>query len=179
MTVVSPGIYGDEILVDGMPVGNIFQFLWNVVVSSSFQFVGVLLTFLLHNTHASKSGSMVGLGMTLLNFGYHIGREESGTTDDSDTGYMVPANSDNDDPDGGDDDGTDGSWFPFLSDPGRGAGDGEEHWVALFLMMLGWLVIVKAVADYARAKRTEMIIQSRPESERLESQADREMALFG
>ncbi|KAF9975630.1 hypothetical protein BGZ73_000644 [Actinomortierella ambigua] len=187
MTVVSPGIYGDEILVDGMPVGNIFQFLWNVVVSSSFQFVGVLLTFLLHNTHASKSGSMVGLGMTLLNFGYHIGREESGVTEDSDTGYMVSPYHDSDDggETGGDDD---GPWWSFFGDPQDGsqdsqprlgAGDGEEHWVALFLMMLGWLVIVKALADYARAKRTEMIIQARPESERLESQADREMAVYG
>ncbi|KAG0224229.1 hypothetical protein BGW41_005176 [Actinomortierella wolfii] len=176
MTVVSPSIFGDEILVDGMPVGNFFQFLWNVVVASSFQFVGVLLTFLLHNTHASKNGSMVGLGMTLLNFGYHIGREGSIEYEDADTGYMVSPSTDDDDGGGI------GAWFPFFGDDSSGrsrrASDGEEHWVSLLLMLLGWMVIVKALADYARAKRTEMIIQARPESERLEMQADREMEAY-
>lgn len=30
----------DDILVDGMPVGNVFSFAWNLLVSMSFQFVG-------------------------------------------------------------------------------------------------------------------------------------------
>jgi len=92
MTVATPSVFGDEILVDGIPVGNLFQFAWNVVgkteiyateierdmliydpllisasitqipyfylsppiVAVSFQFLGVLLTYLLHNSHASK-----------------------------------------------------------------------------------------------------------------------------
>lgn len=29
MTVLSPSVFGDEILVSGMPVGNFFQFMWN------------------------------------------------------------------------------------------------------------------------------------------------------
>lgn len=94
MAVLSPSVFGDEILVNGMPVGNLFQFMWNAagkdkkkrksgrkkrvmfmrpccfrvvfansyfsisveqhLVAVSFQFIGVLLTYLLHNSHASK-----------------------------------------------------------------------------------------------------------------------------
>lgn len=43
-TVIAPsGPLGpDDILVDGMPVGNVFSFVWNLLVSMSFQFVGAL-----------------------------------------------------------------------------------------------------------------------------------------
>ena len=41
-TIVTPsGLIGpDDILVDGLPVGNLFSFLWSLLVSVSFQFVG-------------------------------------------------------------------------------------------------------------------------------------------
>lgn len=64
------------ILVEGMPVGSLFGFAWNllgkfsspytcislysyimimiIIVSASFQFVGFLLTYLLHTSHAAK-----------------------------------------------------------------------------------------------------------------------------
>lgn len=60
------------VLVEGLPVGNIFSFLWNLMgkayciyqqticmlmillVSASFQLVGFMLTYLLHTTHAAK-----------------------------------------------------------------------------------------------------------------------------
>ena len=40
-----------------------------MIVSVSFQFVGFLLTYVLHTTHAAKYGSRVGLGITLIQFG--------------------------------------------------------------------------------------------------------------
>ena len=46
--------------------------------------------------------------------------------------------------------------------------DLETHWVSMVLMMAGWMVLVKALAEYAIAKRTESIIKSRPENEDLE-----------
>lgn len=80
-----------------MPVGNVFSFAWNLLVSMSFQFVGAsmssrdeshsvrrgrstdfwsdhldagfLLTFILHTTHAAKNGSRAGLGITLIQLG--------------------------------------------------------------------------------------------------------------
>lgn len=43
-----------------------------VVVSFSFQFIGFLLTYILHTTHAAKYGSRVGLGITLIQFGFGL-----------------------------------------------------------------------------------------------------------
>ena len=38
----------------------------------SFQFVGFLLTYVLHTTHAAKYGSRAGLGVTLIQFGLNM-----------------------------------------------------------------------------------------------------------
>lgn len=73
-TVITPsGFLGpDDICVDGMPVGNFFSFAWNLLVSMSFQFVGFLLTYLLHTTHAAKNGSRAGLGVTMIQLGIYL-----------------------------------------------------------------------------------------------------------
>lgn len=47
--------------------------------------------------------------------------------------------------------------------------DIESHWVSLLLMIVGWLVIIKALAEYAYAKRTELVISARPADERAAS----------
>lgn len=57
-------------VVDALPTGSLFSFLWNMLVSISFQFVGFLLTYLLHTTHAAKLGSRAGLGVTLIQYGF-------------------------------------------------------------------------------------------------------------
>ena len=59
-------------IIEGLPTGILFSFLWNMLVSISFQFVGFLLTFLLHTTHAAKYGSRAGLGVTLIQYGFTI-----------------------------------------------------------------------------------------------------------
>ncbi|WWC69098.1 uncharacterized protein I206_103034 [Kwoniella pini CBS 10737] len=69
---LSSSMSGDEILIDGMPGGNFFGFFWNLIVSFSFQFVGFLLTYVLHTTHAAKYGSRVGLGMTMISIGLNL-----------------------------------------------------------------------------------------------------------
>ena len=38
----------------------------------SFQFVGFLLTYLLHTTHAARLGSRAGLGFTLIQYGFSL-----------------------------------------------------------------------------------------------------------
>ncbi|GAA5832839.1 hypothetical protein JCM11251_000499, partial [Rhodosporidiobolus azoricus] len=70
-TVITPGggFLEDDVIYDGLPVGNFFSFAWNLLVSMSFQFVGFLLTYLLHTTHAAKNGSRAGLGITLIQLG--------------------------------------------------------------------------------------------------------------
>ncbi|CAG8551336.1 4767_t:CDS:2, partial [Ambispora gerdemannii] len=71
-TIIAPGMSGDEIFVEGLPVGNVFSFVWNMLVSMSFQFVGFLLTYLLHTNHAAKNGSRAGLGFTLVQYGFYL-----------------------------------------------------------------------------------------------------------
>ncbi|KAL8283227.1 hypothetical protein RQP46_006005 [Phenoliferia psychrophenolica] len=73
-TIITPqGLLGpDDICVDGLPVGSPFGFAWNLLVSMSFQFVGFLLTYLLHTTHAAKNGSRAGLGITLIQLGFYL-----------------------------------------------------------------------------------------------------------
>lgn len=61
-----------EMIIEGLPSGTLFSFLWNMLVSISFQFVGFLLTFLLHTTHAAKYGSRAGLGVTLIQYGFAL-----------------------------------------------------------------------------------------------------------
>ncbi|KAF9121989.1 hypothetical protein BGW39_010124 [Mortierella sp. 14UC] len=198
MTVFSPSssgdsIFGDEILVDGLPVGNIFQFFWNIAVAACFQFLGVLLTYLLHNSHASRSGSMAGLGITLLNFGIQMrGGLGSMLGNANDTSLYNPDATYAYNPSIGevtqitkppatlsiDDTGYLGGPPPSSPYGGYGYGatadskemdwlqtDLESHWVSIVLMMAGWMVLVKALTEYAIAKRTETIIKSRPETE--------------
>src|SRR5437762_12124868 len=62
----------DEVYVDGLPVGSVFSFIWNGMISMSFQLVGFLLTYLLHTTHAAKNGSRAGLGITLVQYGFYM-----------------------------------------------------------------------------------------------------------
>ncbi|SCU92136.1 LAFA_0F08262g1_1 [Lachancea sp. 'fantastica'] len=66
------GMYSNEICFEGLPVGNAVNLLWNIIVSVSFQFVGFLLTYILHTSHAAKQGSRFGLGLTFLGYGYSM-----------------------------------------------------------------------------------------------------------
>lgn len=67
-----------ELPIDGLATGTLFSFLWNMLVSISFQFVGFLLTYLLHTTHAAKLGARAGLGLTLVQYGFALktGRDD-------------------------------------------------------------------------------------------------------
>ena len=42
----SPG----QIILDGLPTGTVFAFLWNMLVTITFQFIGFLLTYLILST---------------------------------------------------------------------------------------------------------------------------------
>jgi hypothetical protein len=62
-------LYYDEICVNGLPAGSVINFVWNCVVSASFQFFGFLLSYILHTSHAAKEGSRCGLGITFIALG--------------------------------------------------------------------------------------------------------------
>jgi hypothetical protein len=59
-----------DMVIDNLPTGTIFSFCWNLLVSISFQFIGFLLTYLLHTSHAARFGSRAGLGITLIQYGF-------------------------------------------------------------------------------------------------------------
>lgn len=61
-------------IVDDLPTGSWYLFAANVFISWFFQFIGFLFTYLLHTTHAAKYGSRVGLGLTLIQFGFYSRR---------------------------------------------------------------------------------------------------------
>ena len=58
-------------IIDDLATGSPWIFLINLFVSFFFQFVGFLLTYLLHTSHAGKFGSRAGLGLTLIQFGFY------------------------------------------------------------------------------------------------------------
>ncbi|EPQ26021.1 uncharacterized protein PFL1_06474 [Pseudozyma flocculosa PF-1] len=62
----------EDLIIEGLPVGNVFGFAWNMMVSMTFQFVGFLLTYLLHTSHAARCGSRAGLGITLIQYGFYL-----------------------------------------------------------------------------------------------------------
>lgn len=156
-----------EMIVDGLPTGTLFSFLWNMLISLSFNFVGFLLTYLLHTTHAAKYGSRAGLGVTLLQYGFALrNRDLAGAapaeeqqwpweiTEPSDplasepdptpTPSIVPTNGTSSS------DGQDGAMVPY-----------PQEWIAFFLMTLGWFLLLTSLLGYWRVKRWEhQILQS-------------------
>ncbi|KAJ5454579.1 uncharacterized protein N7458_005535 [Penicillium daleae] len=158
-TIVAPGISSDEVYVDGLPVGSVFSFVWNAMISMSFQLVGFLLTYLLHTTHAAKNGSRAGLGLTLVQYGFYMkgGSESSGGDTGSDQ-YVAPPdpNSHNFDPNSvGESAGGDGG--------GALSGITTSEWISYVLMIVGWFILIRAVSDFLRARRHEQLVLQSPD----------------
>ncbi|GJN76100.1 metal homeostatis protein bsd2 [Purpureocillium lilacinum] len=154
-TILAPGFGGfDEVYVDGMPVGSVFSFIWNGMISTSFQLVGFLLTYLLHSTHAAKNGSRAGLGITLIQYGFYM----KGTSENEPPqmngpdGYAAPPDPNSHDFDAGD----------VTEGGGSGAVTGGE-WMAYVLMVVGWFILIKSVAEFLKARRHEQLVMQSPD----------------
>ncbi|KAI9246831.1 hypothetical protein EDC94DRAFT_529325, partial [Helicostylum pulchrum] len=132
---------GDIILVEGIPVGSIFSFFWNLLgIIRKFSIFGFMLTYLLRTSHASKNGSRTGLDVSLVQMGFYI--RSRGTLEDD--GYFYSGQE------------TD-------SKASTKKEDGKDAYIIDYLlMMLGWFIIICALADYFRAKQMEKIICSEP-----------------
>ena len=155
---MAPGIGSDEVYVDGLPVGSIFSFVWNAMISMSFQLVGFLLTYLLHTTHAAKNGSRAGLGLTLVQYGFYMkGSSESSGTDGGGDQYVPPPdpNSHSFDPSSvGENGGSDGGAMSTIS---------TSEWISYVLMIVGWFILIRAVSDFLRARRHEQLVLQSPD----------------
>jgi hypothetical protein len=160
-TVLSPFSHtGDpnDVFVDGLLVGSIFSFVWNCLISMSFQLIGFLLTYLLHTTHAAKHGSRAGLGITLVQYGFQMRYAASGGV--SEPGPPnVPTDGVPDHPDSHD------------FDPNNVSGSGSDgnaaitttDWLSYVLMIVGWFILIRAASDFMRARRQEALVRSSPD----------------
>lgn len=159
-TILAPGLSSDEVFVDGLPVGSIFSFVWNAMISMSFQVVGFILTYLLHTTHAAKNGSRAGLGLTLVQYGFYMkGGSDSKDGGDSDQFINPP-------------DPNSHSFDPGAVADGSAGGDGSggsmssistSEWISYVLMIVGWFVLIRAISDFLRARRHEQLVLQSPD----------------
>lgn len=84
-TIHAPGLDpGSDMIIDDLPTGSFLIFCLNVFISFFFQFVGFLLTYLLHTSHAAKFGSRAGLGLTLIQYGFYSRTMNSGNDSQTD-----------------------------------------------------------------------------------------------
>ncbi|VVT53145.1 uncharacterized protein SAPINGB_P003426 [Magnusiomyces paraingens] len=174
-TIMAPG-YSDEIFIDGLPVGSPINFIWNMMVSAAFQFVGFLLTYLLHTSHAAKHGSRAGLGFTLFQYGFYLQPSINGSSSSSSgapTGpdrEFEPSDPNNYDLSSNHDD-ISGSYHKAAiaasSVTTTSSGDPSSSasgWISIILMVLGFCIVAKSIFDYVRVRRMEMMIVQSPSS---------------
>ena len=158
-TILAPGLVGDEVFVEGLPVGSVFSFTWNAMISMSFQLVGFLLTYLLHTTHAAKNGSRAGLGITLVQYGFTMKSSPSSSVSDPPndfSGGPPPDPNDHDfDPSAV---GASGS-----AASASAASISANDWLAYILMIAGWFVLIKSISDFIKARRHEQLILQSPD----------------
>jgi hypothetical protein len=194
-TILAPSdpSQGGEIIIDGLPIGSLFAFLWNALFSMSFQFVGFLLTHILAGSHAAKFGSRAGLGVTLIQYGFYVRQKPESPYDD---GFFSPIGQDPSDPSrqpaaptitrllhrtlgslSSDIDssmghhmgmGTSTTTSTNMSDVG-----GASDWIAFLLMVLGWFIFLSSFLGYWRVKRIERgirgsVAQSQSQSQQTE-----------
>ncbi|KAF2470346.1 uncharacterized protein BDR25DRAFT_287228 [Lindgomyces ingoldianus] len=168
-TILAPGMVGDEVFVEGLPVGSVFSFVWNAMISMSFQFVGFLLTYLLHTTHAAKNGSRAGLGITLVQFGFTMKGASSVTPDTSNPGENFGGGGGGGQapPDPNAHDFDPNSVAP-ASGPVSGvtppsSGISTSDWLAYGLMIVGWFILIKSISDFVKARRHEQLVLQSPD----------------
>lgn len=150
-TILAPGMSADEVFIDGLPVGSVFAFIWNAMISMSFTFVGFLLTYLLHTTHAAKNGSRAGLGITLIQYGFYMRSRP-----DDYTG-APPPETEPSEPNSYDFGVTD-----MVTDTPED-GIGRNEWISYALMVVGWFILIRSVSSFVRARRTEQVVLASPD----------------
>lgn len=180
ITPSSPSADG-ELIIDGIATGSLFSFMWNLLVSMSFQFVGFLLTYLLHTTHAAKFGSRAGLGVTLIQYGFYLrsrvdytdlsqndenifgwtpperpaDKPMFATPEDAARYYAALGITSPDMVNSTMNSGMMGNSTEPLGSPELANATAANEWLSFFLMTIGWFVLITAVLGFWRVKRWE------------------------
>ena len=131
----------------------------------SFQFVGFLLTYLLHTTHAAKNGSRAGLGITLVQYGFYMraGAHKSAPAAAPDDSTFTPPTNPNQhdiDPNSSIDDATAAAAAAAVSASSSGS---STDWLAYALMIVGWFILIRAISDFIRARKHEQLVLQSPD----------------
>jgi len=165
-TIMAPGMSTNEVYVDGFPVGSVFSFVWNGMISMSFQLVGFLLTYLLHTTHAAKNGSKAGLGLTLVQYGFYM-KGSSGSKSDAGTEQYAPP-----DPNSHDFNPNSIGENAAAAVGAQGQSNGDDalsrsittsEWISYILMIIGWFILIRSVSEFLRARRHEQLVLQSPD----------------
>ncbi|KAI9791039.1 MAG: hypothetical protein M1835_000583 [Candelina submexicana] len=176
-TILAPGMVSDEVFVDGLPVGSLFSFIWNGMISMSFQLVGFLLTYLLHTTHAAKNGSRAGLGITFVQYGFYMKGSSSsgggaGAGGEPQYGQPPDPNSHDFNPSAISSDSATAAVAAMVDSqaanetPASSGGlssIASSEWLAYTLMIAGWFILIRAVSDFLKARRHEQLVLQSPD----------------
>ncbi|GEQ72615.1 hypothetical protein JCM33374_g6302 [Metschnikowia sp. JCM 33374] len=172
-TMISP-MYDDEVFVHGLPVGNIANFVWNVLVTVAFQLVGFVLCYLLHTSHAAKQGTRAGLGITIMMYGYNAIPSNFGRPDRVPTRYepidpnSIDISKSSSIKNGGAVD-TYSSGFVQNSDINGAHSGVKTPLLAYAIIAFGVLVLLKSFVDFFNVKKEERRILAPQASEQVHS----------
>lgn len=171
-TLLLPTIGGEltqgNIIVDALPTGTLFAFLWNALVSTTFQFIGFVLTWVMGTTHAARHGSRAGLGITLIQWGLALRArlDEAGSWSEStfatakeadeyfqSTGHHNISSIEQPNvPSGSQADGFSWKGDVALTNPMA------TEWLSFLLMTAGWFLLLTSTLGFWRVKRWEKSI---------------------
>ncbi|KAH7928221.1 hypothetical protein BV22DRAFT_1005190 [Leucogyrophana mollusca] len=154
-TVHAPsGLDSDSgMIIEDLPSGSILAFIANLFTSFFFQFIGFLLTYLLHTTHAAKYGSRAGLGLTLIQYGFYsrASIDEAGNAIGGDQPLGWPS-----------EDPPLMSTSPTAPVPQDNAALNitSREWLSFLLMTLGWFLLLSSLIGFWRVKHWESAIRA-------------------
>ena len=165
----------DEVYYEGLPVGSLFSFVWNGMISMSFQLVGFLLTYLLHTTHAAKNGSRAGLGITLVHYGFSMRGSSVAIPPDRSVepqfGQPPDPNSHDFDPSAVSSEAATAAAVAAAAAASQDSSAStstisniaSSDWFAYILMIVGWFILIRAVSDFFKARRHEQLVLQSPD----------------
>jgi len=157
------------------------MFCGTAFISFFFQFIGFLVTYLLHTTHAAKYGSRAGLGLTLIQYGFSTQLANSMTPPEASGGQGAHA-----------------TWEPVV--PGEPQNDPpnievpvitSRDWLSILFMTLGnyiaaicilnaninclgWFLLLTSTLGFWRVKRYERTVQNSSNTESTAGEGERD-----